>query len=121
MVLQYFETGIELHDDHSKHAVSEATLVHTICSLDPPGFDCEMIFALHEKAGLGFSPWEGGSSYAHAKNLGFQGVIVEEKIKRSNTHPLSIINVFLLDGGTIVQGHTLLHAMATRTPGQTTP
>ena len=53
MIHQFFERGMDLHDDHSKHAVvSSTTLLHMICSLDPPGFDCEMIFALHAKVGL---------------------------------------------------------------------
>ena len=54
-------------------------------------------------------PWEGGSSWAHAKKLGFAGVIVEERITRSNANPLTIIDDLLLGGGTKVQDHTLLH------------
>jgi hypothetical protein len=50
-----------------------------------------MIFALQYKAGPGFSPWEGGSGHFHAKKLGVRGVIVEERIKRSNENPLTIM------------------------------
>ena len=67
------------HCNLSKHAINEfSKLVHTICSVDTTGYECEMIFALHEKGGPGFTSWEGGSCFNHAKKLGLGGMIVQD-------------------------------------------
>jgi hypothetical protein len=53
---------------------------------------------------LGFSPWVVAVSL-----MPRSWVSRGERIKRSNTHPLTILHAFFLGVGTIVQGHTLLH------------
>ena len=92
MVHHFFERGMDLHDDHSKHAVVlSTTLVHMICSLDR-SFRVRLCndFCIAREGSSGIFALEGWFRFRSCQEPGFRGSDCRGPLKGSNarTHIL---------------------------------